>query len=72
MSMLDKLLARFSQECHRLDADHWRLALTNGTSLEVSVRRDEDFLLLDADPGPCPAPERLVPLLEPRETFRRR
>ena len=64
MSMLDKLLARFSQECHRLDADHWRLALTNGTSLEVSVRRAEDSLLLDADPGLCPAPERLVPLLE--------
>jgi hypothetical protein len=64
MSVLDKQLARFSQECQRLDADRWRLALTNGASLTVSARRDEDFLLLDADPGLCPAPERLVPLLE--------
>jgi Putative bacterial sensory transduction regulator len=64
MSVLDKQLARFSQECRRLDADRWRLALTNGASLTVSARRDEDFLLLDADPGLCPAPERLVPLLE--------
>jgi hypothetical protein len=64
MSMLDKHLSRFSQECRQLDADRWRLTLTNGTALTVSARRDEDFLLLDADPGLCPAPERLVPLLE--------
>ena len=30
MTTLDKHLARYAQECHQLDADHWRLALTNG------------------------------------------
>ncbi len=64
MTMLDKHLARFAQECQRLDADRWRLALTNGHSLTVSARRDEDFLLLDADTGVRPAAELLVPLAE--------
>ena len=64
MSTLHKQLARCSQDCRRLDADHWRLALTNGASLTVSARRDEAFLLLDADLGLYPAVERLVPLLE--------
>jgi hypothetical protein len=64
MTMLDKQLARSAQECQRLDADHWRLALTNGDSLTVSARRDEGFLLLDADTGVSPAAERLVPLVE--------
>jgi len=62
--MLDKLLSRFAQECSRVDADHWRLALTNGHALNVSARRDQGFLLFDADTGVSPAAEHLVPLAE--------
>jgi hypothetical protein len=64
MTMLDKQLARSAQECQRLNADLWLLALTNGHSLVVSAQRDEGFLLLDADTGVSPPAERLVPLLE--------
>ena len=52
--MLDKLLARYAQEYVRIDADSWRLALTNGHSFAVSARRDDGFLLLDADTGAKP------------------
>jgi hypothetical protein len=62
MTMLEKHLARYAQECQQVDADRWLLALTNGQLLTVSARRDEGFLLLDADTGISPAPERLVPL----------
>lgn len=51
MTMLHEQLARHAQECQQLDADRWRLTLSNGFSLVVSARRDEDFLLLDADTG---------------------
>jgi len=51
VSTLDKQLARLADECRRLDADHWRLALTNGHELSVSAKHDEGFLLLDADAG---------------------
>jgi hypothetical protein len=64
MSMLDKQLARFAQECHRLNADHWRLALTNGNCLTVSARRGEGFLMLDADTGISPAAKSLIPLAQ--------
>lgn len=43
--------------------DHWRLALTNGHSLAVSARRDEGFLLLDADTGVSATLEQLAPLV---------
>ena len=64
MSMLDKQLARFSQECQRLHADHWRMVLANGRLLTVSARREDGFLLLDADTAVSPAADRLVPLVE--------
>jgi len=64
MTTLDKQLARSAQECQRIHADHWRLALTNGHMLTVSARRDEGFLLLDADTAVSPAADRLVPLVE--------
>jgi len=64
MTTLHKQLARYAQECQRLDADQWRLTLSNGFSLAVSARRDEDFLLLDADTGVSPSMERLVALAE--------
>jgi len=63
MTMLGKQLASAAQECRQLDADRWDLALTNGRALAVSARRDDGFLLLDADTGVCPAAERLVPLV---------
>jgi len=62
--MLDKLLARFAQECYRLDADRWRLTLSNGRALSVSARHDDGFLLLDADTGASPAPAQLATLAE--------
>ena len=64
MTMLDKLLARCADDYCQLNADSWLLALTNGHSLAVSARRDEGFLLLDADTGLSPAAERLIPLAE--------
>jgi hypothetical protein len=64
MTTLDKQLARSAQECQRIHADHWSLALTNGCALKVSARRDEGFLLLDADTAVSPAADRLVPLVE--------
>jgi hypothetical protein len=64
MSVLDKQLTRFAQECHRLNADHWRLALSNGNSLTVSARRDEDFLLLDADSGISSTAKNLLSLAQ--------
>jgi hypothetical protein len=62
--MLDKQLACYSQDCRRLDADRWRLALSNGHSLTVSAQRDAGFLLLDAPAGDSPAVQGLVPLAE--------
>jgi hypothetical protein len=64
MTLLHKQLARCAQECQQLDAHSWRLTLSNGFSLEVLARRDEDFLLLDADTGLSASIERLVPLAE--------
>ena len=64
MSLLDKHLSRFAQQCDRVDAGHWRLALTNGRSLSISVRLDDGFLLFDADAGIRPAAEDLAPLAE--------
>jgi hypothetical protein len=64
MKALDKQLARHAEHCERLDACRWKLALTNGHVLTVAVRRDEPFLLLDADTGLRPSPEQLGPLLE--------
>lgn len=64
MTTLDKQLARSAQDCERLHADHWRLALTNGYALTVSARRDEGFLLLDARTDISPTAERLVPFAE--------
>lgn len=64
MSLLDKHLSRFAQQCERVNADHWRLALTNGRSLSVSVHLDEGFLLFDADAEIGVAAEQLVPLVE--------
>jgi hypothetical protein len=51
MSMLDKVLARHAQECERLDANRWRLALSNGRALAVTAVRDEGFLTLDGETG---------------------
>ncbi len=61
--MLDKQLARLSQECQRIDADRWRLALSKGHALTVSVRRDDGFLLLDAEAGVLPAAGQLGALV---------
>jgi hypothetical protein len=47
--LIEKLLANSAQECQRLNADHWRLALSNGHLMTVFARRDEEFLKLDAD-----------------------
>jgi hypothetical protein len=66
---LEKQLARFSQECTRVDADRWRLALANGRMLTVTARRDEDFLLLDADTGAALPAGRLVPFVERAREF---
>lgn len=64
MTALEKLLAPFSLVCHRLDADHSRLALSNGHSLTVSARRSAGFLMLDADTGVRPAAGQLVPFAQ--------
>jgi hypothetical protein len=64
MSDLGKLLALWAQECEQQDADCWNLALTNGAAMAVTARRDQGFLLLDADAGVSPAPELLAPLAE--------
>jgi hypothetical protein len=61
---LEKQLARFSQACLRVDADRWRLALANGSKLTVAARRDEEFLLLDADANASLPAGRLVPFVE--------
>ncbi len=63
MNVLDKQLSRLAQECGRVDADHWKLALTNGDTVSVSARYDEGFLLFDADPGLSLAAGSLFPLL---------
>ncbi len=62
--ILEKNLARYSQECSRLDADHWRVALTNGSAFTVDARRDEGFLLLDAAAGANLAAGQLLQLME--------
>ena len=62
MTLLHKQLARCAQECRQLDTDRWRLALTNGHELSVSARRDDGFLLLDADTGLSPQADRWIPL----------
>jgi len=62
--MLDKQLSRLSQECLRLGVDRWRLALTNGSALVVNARREDGFLLLDAEAGANPTGAQLVPLVE--------
>ena len=64
MTRLDKQLAGYAEHCERLDANRWKLALTNGHTLTVAVLRDEPFLLFDADTGLLPSAERLLPLLE--------
>ena len=64
MTALDKQLARHAAQCERLDASRWELALTNCHELTVSVRRDEPFLLLDADTCLRPGPDLLVTFLE--------
>lgn len=64
MTMLHKQLARYAQQCRQLDTDRWQLALTNGHELSVSVRRDDGFLLLDADSGLSPEADRWIPLAE--------
>lgn len=69
MSMLDKHLARFAQQCDRVNADEWRLALANGCLLSVSVRRDDGFLLFDAGAGICAAAENVVRMVERSSEF---
>ena len=64
MTMIGKQLALCAEECQQQDADTWSLALNNGESLQVSARRDQGFLLLDAAASLSPALELLVPLAE--------
>ena len=64
MTTIDKQLARHADEYRQLGADCWALALSNGRALAVTARRDDGFLLLDADTGVSPAAGRLAPLLE--------
>jgi hypothetical protein len=64
MTILHKQLARCAGECRQLDTDRWHLALTNGHKLSVSARRDDGFLLLDADTGLSPEADRWIPLAE--------
>jgi hypothetical protein len=64
MTIVDKQLALFGQECRRVNADHWQLTLANGHALAMSARRDDGYLLLDADTGLHPTPDRLLSLAE--------
>jgi hypothetical protein len=64
MTTVDKQLARFAKECRRVDADRWQLALSNGYELALSARRADGFLLLDAETGEIPVPDRLLSLAE--------
>lgn len=61
---LEKQLARFAQECVRLNADRWRLSLRNGFDFHVSATRDDGFLSLIAETELEAKPERLLHLAE--------
>jgi hypothetical protein len=64
MIALDKYFAQYADDSLLLDTDRWQLALRNGHALSVSAMREDQFLLLDAETGMSPAPDRLLPLAE--------